>query len=101
VAPFNEFALRVGSNELVRVTNDRLLPERGAVRLVMEVAHELPLRRHVFPRRLVIPAGLRDRPFQQARTLGIFPDWRLSTLAAIGAKRRSMPGARANARISA
>jgi hypothetical protein len=33
---FNEFALRVGSNELVRVTNDRLLPERGAVRLVME-----------------------------------------------------------------
>jgi hypothetical protein len=34
--PFNEFALRVGHNELIRVTNDRLLPERGAVRLVME-----------------------------------------------------------------
>lgn len=34
--PFNEFALRVGVNELVRVTNDHLLPERGAVRLVME-----------------------------------------------------------------
>jgi hypothetical protein len=33
---FDEFALRVGTNELVRVTNDRLLPERGAVRLVME-----------------------------------------------------------------
>ena len=33
---FNEFALRVGVNELVRVTNDRLLPERGAVRLLME-----------------------------------------------------------------
>jgi hypothetical protein len=33
---FSEFALRVGTNELVRVTNDRLLPERGAVRLMME-----------------------------------------------------------------
>ena len=33
---FNEFALRVNPNELVRVTNDRLLPERGAVRLIME-----------------------------------------------------------------
>ena len=33
---FNEFALQVGVNELVRVTNDKLLPERGAVRLVME-----------------------------------------------------------------
>ena len=33
---FTEFALPVGVNELVRVTNDRLLPERGAVRLVME-----------------------------------------------------------------
>jgi hypothetical protein len=33
---FNEFALRVGTNELLRVTNDRLLPERGAVRLTME-----------------------------------------------------------------
>jgi hypothetical protein len=34
--PFDEFALRVGVNELIRVTNDKLLPERGAVRLVME-----------------------------------------------------------------
>jgi hypothetical protein len=33
---FNEFAYRVGSNEMLRVTNDRLLPERGAVRLLME-----------------------------------------------------------------
>ena len=33
---FNEFVLRVATNEMVRVTNDRLLPERGAVRLVME-----------------------------------------------------------------
>jgi predicted phage baseplate assembly protein len=33
---FNEFVLRVAANEMVRVTNDRLLPERGAVRLVME-----------------------------------------------------------------
>jgi hypothetical protein len=34
--PFNEFALPVGVNELVRVANDRDLPQRGAVRLVME-----------------------------------------------------------------
>jgi hypothetical protein len=34
--PFTEFALRVSANELVRVTNDRLLPERGAVRLILE-----------------------------------------------------------------
>jgi hypothetical protein len=34
--PFDEFALRVAVNELVRVTNEKLLPERGAVRLVME-----------------------------------------------------------------
>ncbi len=33
---FHEFVLRVAANEMVRVTNDRLLPERGAVRLVME-----------------------------------------------------------------
>jgi len=33
---FDEFVLRVASNEMVRVANDRLLPERGAVRLVME-----------------------------------------------------------------
>jgi hypothetical protein len=33
---FTEFALPVGVNELVRVANDRDLPERGAVRLVME-----------------------------------------------------------------
>jgi hypothetical protein len=33
---FEELALPVGTNELVRVTNDRLLPERGAVRLIME-----------------------------------------------------------------
>lgn len=34
--PFNELALLVGHNELIRVTNDRLLPERGAVRLIMQ-----------------------------------------------------------------
>ncbi|HEY0858573.1 MAG TPA: hypothetical protein VGE16_16025 [Albitalea sp.] len=33
---FDEFLLPVGVNELVRVANDRDLPERGAVRLVME-----------------------------------------------------------------
>ena len=33
---FDEFSLRVAPNELIRVANDRLLPERGAVRLVME-----------------------------------------------------------------
>jgi len=33
---FTELSLPVGVDELVRVTNDRLLPERGAVRLVME-----------------------------------------------------------------
>lgn len=33
---FNEFDLPVAVNELVRVANDRDLPERGAVRLVME-----------------------------------------------------------------
>lgn len=33
---FDEFVLRVGTNEMVRVANDRLLPERGAVRLVMQ-----------------------------------------------------------------
>lgn len=33
---FSEFSLPVGVNELVRVANDRDLPERGAVRLVME-----------------------------------------------------------------
>ena len=33
---FNEFDLTVAVNELVRVANDRDLPERGAVRLVME-----------------------------------------------------------------
>lgn len=33
---FTEFSLPVGVNELVRVANDRDLPERGAVRLVME-----------------------------------------------------------------
>lgn len=33
---FTEFALPVGVDELVRVANDRDLPERGAVRLVME-----------------------------------------------------------------
>ncbi|HEV7800471.1 MAG TPA: hypothetical protein VGP15_05290 [Burkholderiales bacterium] len=40
----------------------------------------------VFPRALVIPAGLRASAFTHARTLGIFPDWRLSILAAIGAQ---------------
>jgi len=34
--PLNEFALRVGPGELLRVTNDRLLPERGAVTLFMD-----------------------------------------------------------------
>lgn len=33
---FTEFALPVGVDELVRVANDRDLPERGAVRLIME-----------------------------------------------------------------
>ncbi len=33
---FIEYALNVGVNELVRVANDRDLPERGAVRLIME-----------------------------------------------------------------
>jgi hypothetical protein len=33
---FTEYSLPVGINELVRVANDRDLPERGAVRLVME-----------------------------------------------------------------
>jgi hypothetical protein len=33
---FSEYSLPVGINELVRVANDRDLPERGAVRLVME-----------------------------------------------------------------
>ena len=33
---FKEFALAVGADEVVRVANDRLLPERGAVRLIME-----------------------------------------------------------------
>lgn len=33
---FTEFSLPVGVNELVRVANDRDLPERGAVRLIME-----------------------------------------------------------------
>jgi hypothetical protein len=34
--PFGEFSLPVGVNEIVRVTNDRSLPERGAVKLIME-----------------------------------------------------------------
>lgn len=33
---FTEYALPVGIDELVRVSNDRDMPERGAVRLVME-----------------------------------------------------------------
>lgn len=33
---FVEFALPVGLNELVRVANDRELPERGAVKLIMK-----------------------------------------------------------------
>lgn len=33
---FDEFALAVGADELVRVGNSRELPERGAVRLLME-----------------------------------------------------------------
>lgn len=34
--PFNEFAFSVAVDEVIRVANDRLLPERGAVRLLME-----------------------------------------------------------------
>jgi hypothetical protein len=33
---FDEFSLSVGPDELIRVANDALLPERGAVRLIME-----------------------------------------------------------------
>ncbi len=33
---FTELTLPVGANELVRVANDRNLPERGAVRLIMD-----------------------------------------------------------------
>lgn len=33
---FDEFAYRASAGELIRVANDRLLPERGAVRLIME-----------------------------------------------------------------
>ena len=32
----------------------------------------------VFPRALTIPAGLGPGAFQKLRTLGIFPQWRLS-----------------------
>jgi predicted phage baseplate assembly protein len=34
--PFDEFVLRVAANELIRVANDRMLPERGAVTLHMD-----------------------------------------------------------------
>ena len=34
--PFTESEYRPGDAELIRVTNSALLPERGAVRLVME-----------------------------------------------------------------
>jgi hypothetical protein len=40
----------------------------------------------VFPRALDIPAGLGAHPFRIARALGIFADWRLATLDAIGAE---------------
>jgi predicted phage baseplate assembly protein len=40
----------------------------------------------IFPRALTVPAALGVGAFQKQRALGIFPDWRLSTLAAIGAK---------------
>ena len=40
----------------------------------------------VFPRALTIPAGLGPGAFQKLRTLGIFPQWRLSVLAAIGSE---------------
>lgn len=40
----------------------------------------------VFPLPLAIPAGLPASAFLRARTLGLFPAWRLSTLAAIGAQ---------------
>jgi len=39
-----------------------------------------------FPRPLVLPAGIGPPGFRKARALGIFPDWRLSILAAIGAR---------------
>jgi hypothetical protein len=39
----------------------------------------------VFPRPLVIPAGVGPASLRKARTLGIFPDWRLSLLADVGA----------------
>jgi predicted phage baseplate assembly protein len=39
-----------------------------------------------FPRALGVPAGLHAGPFLRARMLGLFPDWRQSILAAIGAQ---------------
>ena len=40
----------------------------------------------LFPQPVSIPAGLGATAFRAARTLGIFADWRTSTLAAIGAQ---------------
>jgi len=45
-----------------------------------------PCDEYVFPTARRIPAGLRGGAFQKARALGIFPDWRTSTLAGIGAE---------------
>ncbi len=41
---------------------------------------------HVFPHPVAVPAGLHAGAFLRARALGIFPDWRLSVLEAIGAQ---------------
>jgi len=41
-----------------------------------------------FPERRAIPAGLGAGRFQAARALGLFPEWRASILAAIGAEPR-------------
>lgn len=40
----------------------------------------------VFPRPLVIPAGLGPAALRNARTLGLFPDWRLALLGAVGGR---------------
>jgi hypothetical protein len=34
--PFSEYLFRVADNELINVTNNRFMPEQGAVRLIME-----------------------------------------------------------------
>src|SRR5690606_31899583 len=42
----------------------------------------------VFPERRLVPSGLGPGRFQAARALGLFPRWRASILAAIGAEPR-------------